>query len=179
LRRRRFRELLTSNSYETSLKLLTRKLLHVLSDYFVFIRLPLNVGQTLVATSNSLASLFKKLFLPLKAESEHESLIEKTVLLVLRAFSSWLAWIELMIFKVLEVITDTRNDIEREVTNLFRSYEQELSAISSSVSEIARTFFRELVAGAFQWARLERIRGPVFALRSWLWRVNRRKHGCQ
>jgi hypothetical protein len=179
LRRRRFRELITSNSYVTSLKLLTKKLLHAVSDYFVFIRLPLNTSQTLIAASNSLASLFKKLFVPLTAESEHESLIEKTILLVLRAFSSWLAWIEFMVFKVLEVITDTRNDLEREVTNLFRSYEQELSAISSSVSEVAKTFFQELLAGVFQWARMERIRGPVFALRSWLWRVGRRKHGCQ
>jgi len=179
LRRRQFRELFTSNSYVTSLKLLTRKLLHVVSDYFVFIRLPLNTSQTLVAASDSLVSLFKRLFVSLGTTSEHESLIERTILIILRAFSSWLAWMEFMIFKVLEVVTDTRNDIEREVTNLFRSYEQELSAISSSVSKIAKTFFRTLVAESFQWVRMDRIRGPVFALRSWLWRVNRRKHGCQ
>jgi hypothetical protein len=179
LRRRRFRELLVRNSYVTSLKLLTKKLLRVASDYWVFIRLPLNIGQTLIAVSDSLASLFKKLFVPLDVESEHESTVEKAVFLVLRAFSSWLAWIELMVFKVLEVISDTRNDVDREVAYLFRTYEQELSAISSSVSEVAKTFFRELLAGVFQWARLERIRGPVFALRSWLWRVSRRKHGCQ
>lgn len=179
LRFPRFMRLVANSSYVTSLKLLTKKLLTVASDYWVFIRLPLNMSQTLVAASNSLASLFKRLFVPLKTESEHESLIERTFLIILRAFSSWLAWMEFMIFKVLEVITDTRNDIEREVTNLFRTYEQELSALSSSVSEIAKTFFRELVAGAFQWSRMDRIRGPVFALRSWLWRVNRRKHGCQ
>jgi hypothetical protein len=178
LRRRRFLSLVAKNSYITSLRILTRKLLHAVSDYWAFIRMPMNMSQTLIVMSNSLAVLLKRIPVLLGTLSDQEAKIEKAILLILRAFSSWLAWIELKILKTLEVLSDTTNEVGREVTYLFRTYEQELSALSTSVSKIARTFFRELLAEAYQWVRMERIRGPVFALRSWLWRIGRRKHGC-